>query len=674
MPFVCIPKENAQKFKEALKEGKISLADLMTKSTEDRTTLLSKYMDEATAKDANLLIEEKLVLKNKIQGIKNAISKIGQIGRYDPKKQAKLDAALADFRKQQQARIFNPSEEQAFLGALAEKVLGTEITRQEAKTIFDMNAKSDVLREKYDPVQEQWATEKDRIEYATTKALTEKYVDDLKAGKSTVQELLKDYGAELRKLWGENKPKTVAKFLTDAVTTVSNTLINAVASWDNSFLGRQGGITLVKSPKIWWNMASKSFEDIKKTLGGADMQTYLLKQDMLSRPNGMNGNYDTAKLFPKTEEEVPTKILEKLPIAGRLFKASDVAFTNSAIRARADLFDMMLNLHKKTGLEADKKIVEDLGTVVNAITARGKVGQIGSSKPVQLLMWAPRMLKADWDVLTGHTFGKGLETNFARKQAAKTIAQVVIGTAGVVAVAQAMGADVEKNPLSSDFMRIKIGNTRIQVPFVRGMPAIVTLLSRIATQKSKSTVTGITTDLNSGDFGSKTLFDVGLDFLTNKTTPPAKVVIDWFKGKNFEGQKPTVGSVAFGTLPISVQNFVQLKDEATVASVSGAFLDLFGVGSNTYSAKTDWTQNIGAELTAFQDKIGARQFQQANDQFNKEMNNWLASVKENPTYVNLSADDQQKVITKKKSEVKDAIFKQYGFKYTPQKSKPLPKL
>ena len=168
--------------------------------------------------------------------------------------------------------------------------------------------------------------------------------------------------------------------------------------------------------------------------------------------------------------------------------------------SRADLFDMMLKIYEATGQEASKLVIQDLGTVVNAITARGKVGEIGTSKIVQLTLWAPRMLKADWDILTAHTFGIGLETNFARKQAAKTIFNVVLATGAILAIAAAMGADVETDPRSSDFLTIKIGNTRFRVPFTRGMTQIVTLIARIITQETKSTATGIdrkSTRLNS---------------------------------------------------------------------------------------------------------------------------------------------------------------------------------
>ena len=672
----CLLPNKIEDFKKALKEKNIKIADLLNMTSEARTTLLEKYAGE-NAKDVNLLFEEKLVLKNRMNGIKNWASKMGEIGRYDPAKKAKLAELQSEYRAKQQERIFSPKENETFLRDLAEEKIGTRISREEAITIFEMTSKADTLKESYDTKTNKWSSEKTRIEYATQRALTQKYTDDLVSGNLTIKDMLKGYSQEVKLGWAKNKPKTVAKFLEDVLYTTSKTLINSVASWDNSFLGRQGAITLVKSPKIWWNMASESFKDFGGALGGAKMQTYLLKEEMMSRPNGMKGHYDTAKLFPKSEEEIQTRILERIPVIGRVFKASDTTFTNSAIRARTDLFDMMINAYEKAGITADKTTIEDIGDVVNTITARGKLGQIGTSKIIQLTLWAPRMLKADWNILTAHSFGSGLETNFARKQAFKTIVNVVMLTAAIVAIAEAMGAEVEKNPLSSDFMKIKIGNTRINIPFVRGMPQIITLLSRttygIAGKPAvKSTSTGIISKLNTGEFGSTSVFDVGMDFLVNKTNPPVRIAIDQARGKNFAGKKPTLESVAVGLLPISLQTFMGLEKESTPAAITGAFLNLIGIGSSTYSMQTDWGENTGKELQQFKEKIGEEKFQEENDSFNSQVNDWLTEVRKNPEFLSLSEDDKKKVVAEKKDDIKKDIFKSYRFKYKQEKSETLP--
>ena len=674
----CIPKENIDKFKKALKNGgELDIRKLLDpKMTSDaRTTLFEKFAGD-NAKDLNLLFEKKLILKRKLKGIENWIDKSGETGRYDPAKKAKLNELKREYVAKQEERMLNPKEDQSFLADLVEENLGVRISKEQGKIAWDIKMKSDKAFENYDLENKTWKSAEAKAEYGATEKIYKKYIDNLKTGNLPIKGMLKGYSKEIKDLWKEDKFGATKKIMGDSASTLIKTMINAKASWDNSFLGRQGALTLIKSPKTWWRMAKSSFGDmwaetIHKT---GDIRQDALFGEVYSHPDYIDGTFKKADLDFGIEEEVATQLLERVPVVGRLFKASDLSFTDSAIRARMGLWDIMKQVDKAKGIELTEAEIRDRGKIINSITARGKVGRIGGSVLVRLLMWAPRMLKADWDVLTAHTFGFGLETGKARVQAVGNLTKLVIVTAGITAIAEAMGAEVEKDTRSTDFLRIKIGNTRINTPFGRGMPQLVTLFSRLLTQSTKSS-TGVIKQLNDGTYGSKTLFDVGLDFLSNKVTPPVGVALSILKGKNFAGEKPTVGGVAFETLPISVQNFIGLKDEATSASVFGAFADLVGIGSNTYSnTETDWGESTGKELLQFKEKVGETKFKESNDKFNKDYETWLTKAKVNPKYTELSDEDKQKVITKSKASIKDRVFRQYRFKYKTVKSKPLPKI
>jgi len=657
----CLLPEKVKEFKRKLKEKEINIADLLNMTTEARIKLLEEYAGKDAPK-VNRLFEEKLVLKNRILGIKNWASKVAELGKYDPAVKAEIDIAISEFKAKQQERILKPKEDEAFYNSLADKIVGAHITKAEAATIFDLTSKNEEFRKGYDEKTEQWSSEEMRSKYAENKVALDNYINFLKEGKPTLGEISKRYGSEIAELWKEDKPTAVKKILADSASEVANNLTSFVATLDNSFIGRQGAITLIKNPKVWWNMVKKSFSDIGTTFKGSSAEN-LLRADIVSRPNSLNGNYETAKLFPKTEEQFPANLPERIPGLGRVFKASEVAFKNSAIRARADLFDMIFNIYKKTGQEVNKTMVQDIGTHVNAITARGKLGQVGTSKVVQLTLWAPKMLKADWDILTGHTLGAGLKTKFARKQALKTSFGAFIAMAGVTAIADAMGAQVEKDPRSSEFLKIRVGNTTFNNPFGRGMPQIMTLVARLISGQTKDARTQTLNELNTGEFGSKTLFDVGLDFLVNKTNPVVRTAITLGKGRDISGKKPTPESTMFGLTPISFQNLTDLKDEASTQSVIGAIADLVGLSSNTYQRETDWSQSEGAELTQFKEKVGEDKFNKANEQFNDEYNAWLRSIPNDKKYLELSNDEKKEAILKKKQELKKKVFDKYDFKY-----------
>lgn len=655
--MLCISKAKVEAFKKALKNKKLDVFELMKMSTENRTAVFEKFAGK-NAKDVNLLFEQKLILKNRMIGLRNWASKVGEIGRYDTAKKAELAKLMEEYKTKQMERIFSPKENEAFLADLAEQKLGTRITKEEAQLMFDSQVKAEKLFDEYDAETGEWSSEESAAEYGAVKRTAENYTNNLKAGQQSIKGMVKQYSQEIKQLWAEDKYGATKKVMNDAVTNTTRTLINTVASWDNSWLGRQGGITLIQSPKTWWSIARKSMADIYQTFKGANPLDVEMA-GVYSDPDFINGNYDKAKISFGIEEEVPTKTLERIPVVGKVFKASDVSFVNSAIRAKRALFKIEKQVYEAMGIPLDAIALKDIGTRINAIAARGQTGMFLASKPAQLLLWAPKMLKADWDILTAHTFGFGLKTKTARVRAAKTITRVVAVSAGYVAIASAMGADIEKNPQSTDFLAIRKGNTHIKMPFSRGMTQIVTLFARLATQKYKTSA-GVIKELNSGEYGSRSLFDVGIDFLVNKTTPPAGVVLSFFRGRDFSGKKPTLGGTAFGFLPISVQNFIGLKDDASGAAVFGAFADIFGISTNTYTQETDWGQSTSKEMTEFKAKVGDDAFQEANDKFNEQYSDWLVEMRTDDRFQSLTSDDKQLEIDKKKAEIKKTIIEVYS--------------
>ncbi len=467
--------------------------------------------------------------------------------------------------------------------SVAAKASGT-VTREEATTIVELSKVTSEAR----AAMEQGG---DRLVYGAARVAFAKYADSLKNGKQTIPQMIRGRMLEAKKTYGENKVKAAVDLFKDTVNAISENSISIVASVDNSFIGRQGLNTLQTHPSVWGPAAARSFTDIYKTMvskhGGETVRDAVLA-DAYSRPNYLNGSYEIAKLIPKTEEQFPTSLPERLPLGlGRVFKASENAFLNSGVRMRINTFDLVQDIAKKQGIDVTDKVwIKDAGTLINSITARGDLGKFGQGGAIRLVLWAPKMLKGNWDVLTAHTGGAGLATPFARQQARMNLLKIVGETAAVVAVANALSpGSAEIDPRSSDFLKIKVGHTRFDISGGKG--SIITLLARAITFKSKSSETRKVTPLNSGKYGAKTLFDVGIDFLVNKTTPAARTAVDIAKGRNFQGTKPTIGNVAYRlTTPIGIQNFVQNfygKDaDGSVAAVVGSIVDMVGINASTY--------------------------------------------------------------------------------------------
>ena len=246
--MLCLPKENIKKFREALKNRDIKMEDLFNLSTEALSKKLEPYAGKNT-KDVVLLFEQKRILKNKILGMKNAVSKLGEIGRYDPKKKAEIKKALDEFKAQQKERILSPEETQNFYNALADKILGTHVTREEAKTVFELQTKADELKSKI-KVGETPKNAKVRLEYGAAKYVADKFVEDLKTGGSDFKSLVKNFTDETKISFKEDIPKATAELMLKTAKGISDLSVALVASWDISFMGRQGLNTLKTHPTI----------------------------------------------------------------------------------------------------------------------------------------------------------------------------------------------------------------------------------------------------------------------------------------------------------------------------------------------------------------------------------------------------------------------------------------
>jgi hypothetical protein len=103
-----------------------------------------------------------------------------------------------------------------------------------------------------------------------------------------------------------------------------------------------------------------------------------LRADVFSRPNAMNGKYAAAKngygLGIFHEEAFPTSIPSRIPFLGKVFKASESAFTGSALKMRAELADAVIATAEKNGIDMlDETQATALGNLVTSLTGRGEL-------------------------------------------------------------------------------------------------------------------------------------------------------------------------------------------------------------------------------------------------------------------------------------------------------------
>lgn len=462
-----------------------------------------------------------------------------------------------------------------------------------------------------------------------------------------------------------------------------------VSTLDNSVIGRQGWKTLMTSPKVWAKNSLKSFEDIARTFGGKEVLDET-QANIVSRKNALNGLYDKADLAVYgtgkqfAEEAYPTSFgkLAKNK-AGKIvltpFRASEEAFSGWQQRARADLFDWYIDdFAKKGGDINNSKEVKAIGQMVNALTSRGKLPKDmeRAANTLNKLFFSPRLLKSNIDVLGGHILTGAGGSNYVRKRAARNLVKIAVGSATALKLASAAtGGKIETDPRSSDFGKLRIGDTRHDL--TGGMAGLVTLGSRLLPTMNddewgfftKSSSTGNMKKLNEGGFGDATAEDVLLDFLGNKLSPTAAAVRDIYRGKDFDGNRPTIASTAKNlTMPLIVQQYSDLKNARNPGNIVATMIsEGLGVGTSTYGLESNWNANNSKRVTGFKDKVSPQAFKKAEETFNNQFQEWYDKVSDDERFWKLPLEQRETIVTSKKDTLTDDVLKQYGYEYKTKK-------
>jgi len=565
-------KREVEKMKKGLIDGSIDPIKLAGMESIARRDFLAQFVGEENAKQVNSLFESKLLLKNQKAGM---IAWAKQVVGITPKVRQDMLAKI-----ERVTEVLSPKEGEVFKQDLVSSRLNLEVSQEDVQKIVDLTKD---MQEKRAKVKEDFTfpTEEDRLAYGLAQVNLENYVNELKLQAKSIS-------------FRETPMKKIGAIVSEAPGVMKSLL----ASLDNSLWGRQGIKTLydIRTSTIWAKNFLKSWTDITRELVGKDALA-LVKADIYSRPNGLNGKYRAGKygLDVLTEEAFPSSFPERIPVLGRLFKASESAYKGGALRLRADLADRLIKMAEKNGVNTlNKEEAEPIGRLVSSLTGRGNIGTFeGASKAINNYFFSIKFLKSNFDTLTAHrgilgigADAKVMSSPFARKESAKSTLNIVVSLAIILGLTKAISPDnVELDSRSSNFGKVKIFGKWVDI--TGGMAGLVTLASRLVPTLHNGEL-GVWTRSSSGEyknllggkFGQQTPLDVLESFLEGKLSPVAGIFRDVLKGQNFQGQKPTPLNILEGaTTPLSIQNFMQLmKDPNASFPLGSLILDGLGFG------------------------------------------------------------------------------------------------
>lgn len=537
MAFCLLPKV-AEKFKELIRSGKIDIEMLSKMTSEERRKFFADIVGKDAAKEVNALFESKLLLKNQKRGLVNWAKQI--VGMKPEAKNTLIDKIM------NMKEILTPENEQSFLQDLASKRLGTDISITEAKKISELSNRVSETKN--------YTTEQGRIDYGRAKIELSDYVNSL-------------------------NPKKASLF-----TNIAGIPRTLMASLDLSAPLNQGFGML--SRKQFYTSLVDMFKYVRSENNLKNLQA-----DIITRPTYKQAKKaglrltDLGEKLEMREEQFMSTILDKVPGIA----ASQRAYTGFLNKLRMDVFDDLIKKAELAGEDVNvgSRAVEDIANTINNFTGGARVGKIEGAVPaLNAVFFSPRKIKSTLEILNPRNYIDPKISKTARKAALRNLIGSLAISASIIELYSLLtGKPQETDPTSSDFGKIKVGNSRIDLTGGNGTYMI--LLSRLLKQKIKNQK-GEVKSLGS-KIGQTSGFDLISQAIRYKLSPNASLLVDILSDSNAIGEQKTISQSILDRFKPMFGNslYELLKDDSTGEFTKALFSigALFGAGLGTYEQK-----------------------------------------------------------------------------------------
>jgi len=403
---------------------------------------------------------------------------------------------------------------------------------------------------------------------------------------------------EMMKARLANRP--LYKKIIGGVGEVFNTSRAVMTSLDFSAPLRQGAFIAIPHPI----RALKSFPAMFQAFRSEAGQ-HAVNQQIMKRKN--YPLYVASKLYlsehgkklSQMEEAYMSRWADKIPLVA----GSQRAYVTFLNKLRADSFDAMAKSfsqgHELTKVEADA-----ISNFINVATGRGNLGKNDNAlAALNTAFFAPRLVASRFQILAGQPlYGGNLHT---RTMIATEYARFLAGIGVVYALGQLAGATVELDPRSSDFGKMRFGETRLDP--LGGLSQATVLVSRLATGESKK-LNGEQIRLRENlrplnlfrkkdptikDWRDTDSSKIIWNFTRSKLSPIFGSGLNILTGKDVVGKPVTVKSEAMNLLtPLSLQDiFKTMQAQGVPAGTALQLLSMFGMGLQTFDDKTTTVTN-----------------------------------------------------------------------------------
>lgn len=368
----------------------------------------------------------------------------------------------------------------------------------------------------------------------------------------------------------------------DNITSTLNLPRTLITSLDMSAVLRQGALLTATRPVA----ATRAFKEMaRQTFSQKNFEAWLADVPNNPRYRSMkdSGLYiaDPTRVsggLAAREESFMTSLADRLPWV----QASQRAYVSYLNKMRVDVFSDLAGKFEKDGIATPENL-KSLASFVNHATGRGSLGMFErSAQGLNNIFFSPRLVAARLNVLNPAWYMK--QTSPVRKEAIKTMLQFVGTGMTIVGLAKAAGAEVETDPRSTDFAKIKIGDTRWDI--WGGFQQWIRAISQIASGQRKSAA-GNVYDLDKNKFPFESRLDIAGRFVRTKVNPTVGLALELAEGQKMFGEELTLKGEFFeNTVPLYLQDIGKVIDEVGVQGIFTAGVPgFFGVGIQHYEEK-----------------------------------------------------------------------------------------
>jgi len=319
----------------------------------------------------------------------------------------------------------------------------------------------------------------------------------------------------------------------------------------------------------------KAYDDFMTTL--KKNKYYDLMEDSKLSLTDIGGD------FLKREEQFMSSWAEKIPIFGKIARGSNRAYTGFLTKLRADVFTDLIKKADKLGdLKRNPDLPKQIAEYINDATGRGKLPKSleNSTRVLANAFFAPKLVASRLRLASGKYV---TADKFVRKEFLKDLFGLLSVGTTVLTLSKLAGAEVGTDARSSDFGKIKIGNTRYDI--WGGFQQLFVLAERIRSGEMISSTTGKEFELGEG-YKPITRLDIASRFFEYKLSPGMSFVLGAFRGKTALGEEFKVApEVAKRLVPMFWQDIYELAQEEGWEGVPMAMPGAFGTGVQTYGDK-----------------------------------------------------------------------------------------